>query len=173
MKLGIGFREIYRTTLFWHGSNWMNHRKSSPGAGKAKPKLGVKLPWGLKKNSILVLLPVYNFHPDFSFRPQLQPKLRAQFWGTPGITLMYKWRYQIGMAREHVCQRINWFLKWKKKEKKERYILKEERYILRIFLKVFFKKRGNFWEKNKKIANFSISKNLIGAEAANVGYYGC
>jgi hypothetical protein len=36
----------------------------------------------------------------------------------------------------------------------------------------FFKKK-EFLGRKIKTANFSISKNLICAEAANVGYYGC
>jgi hypothetical protein len=43
--------------------------------------------------------------------------------------------------------------------------------ILRVFHKGSLKKK-EFLGRKIKTANFSISKNLICAEAANVGYYG-
>ncbi len=74
MKLGIG-SERFTGPYFDMAPIERNIGKAVKVQVKQIQNWGWNSPEDLE-NTILVLLPVYNFHPDFSIRPQLQ-----QNWG--------------------------------------------------------------------------------------------
>ncbi len=72
MKLGISLEDF--ATSYSSDKAWFNkeYEQQSKHRGKANPKLGWKIPWGLISVRKLVWSLVNCFHPDFSFHPQFQ-----------------------------------------------------------------------------------------------------